>query len=109
MKRELELFQKITKELLDKELDEPIVKPLQADSIWEKINISLEEDSISEKEFEKIVRDVVLSTPRTATKKFFNQLFGERNSKATLGDLLAVILNNSMYTYKVPVLKLVLK
>jgi len=101
LKRELELFQKITKELLDKELDEPIAKPLQADSLWEKINISLEEDSISEKEFEKILRDVVLSTPRTASRKFFNQLFGGRNPKATLGDLLAVILNNSMYTYKV--------
>ncbi len=31
---------------------------------------------------------------------FFNQLFGGRNDKAILGDLLAVILNNSMYTYK---------
>ena len=32
---------------------------------------------------------------------FFNQLFGGRKSKAVLGDLLAVLLNNSMYTYKV--------
>jgi sulfinoalanine decarboxylase/sulfinoalanine decarboxylase/aspartate 1-decarboxylase len=32
---------------------------------------------------------------------FFNQLFGGRQSKAVLGDLLAVMLNNSMYTYKV--------
>ncbi len=101
MKKELELFQKITKELLDKELDEPIAKPLQVDSLWENVNISLKEDAISEKEFEEIVRDVVLSTPRTATRKFFNQLFGGRNPKATLGDLLAVMLNNSMYTYKV--------
>ncbi|MEC8831771.1 MAG: aminotransferase class V-fold PLP-dependent enzyme, partial [Bacteroidota bacterium] len=31
---------------------------------------------------------------------FFNQLFGGRNGKAVLGDLLAVVLNNSMYTYK---------
>ena len=35
------------------------------------------------------------------TKLFFNQLFGGRNPYATLGDLLAVLLNNSMYTYKV--------
>ena len=101
LKRELELFQKITKELLNKELAEPIIKPVQANNLWETINISLEEDSISEEEFEKIIREVVLSTPRTATRKFFNQLFGGRNPKATLGDLLAVMLNNSMYTYKV--------
>ncbi len=101
MKKELDLFQKLSVELLDKEIDEPSFKPLQIEILWEKLNISLEEDPISENEFEKIIRDVILSTPRTATKKFFNQLFGGRNPKATLGDLLAVMLNNSMYTYKV--------
>ena len=30
-----------------------------------------------------------------------NSIFGGRQSKAVLGDLLAVLLNNSMYTYKV--------
>ncbi|PHS61696.1 MAG: cysteine synthase [Flavobacterium sp.] len=101
MKRELELFQKLTTEFLNKELDEPVVKPLQAISLWKDIDISLQNEGVSEEEFEKILRDVVLNTPRTATNKFFNQLFGGRNPKATLGDLLAVILNNSMYTYKV--------
>lgn len=101
MKKELELFQKITKELLDKEIDEPVVKPLHANTLWEKVNISLNENSISEEEFEKTIRDIVLSTPRTATRKFFNQLFGGRNPKATFGDLISVMLNNSMYTYKV--------
>ncbi|MFK5982546.1 MAG: aminotransferase class V-fold PLP-dependent enzyme [Flavobacteriaceae bacterium] len=101
MKRELELFQKLTIEFLNKEIDEPVVKPLQANSLWKDINISLQNEGVSEEEFEKILRDVVLNTPRTATNKFFNQLFGGRNPKATLGDLLAVILNNSMYTYKV--------
>ena len=52
-------------------------------------------------EFKNLLRDVIVSTPKTATNLFFNQLFGGRQSKAVLGDLLAVILNNSMYTYKV--------
>jgi len=101
VKRELALFQKLTTEFLTKEIDEPAIKPLQAESLWKDINISLQSEGVSEEEFEKILRDVVLNTPRTATNKFFNQLFGGRNPKATLGDLLAVILNNSMYTYKV--------
>lgn len=101
MKRELALFQKLTTEFLNKEIDEPVVKPLQANSLWKDINISLKHEGVSEEEFEKILQDIVLNTPRTATNKFFNQLFGGRNPKATLGDLLAVILNNSMYTYKV--------
>ena len=101
MKKELELFQKLTTQLLNKEIDEPAIKPLQADSLWDKINISLEDEAISEEEFEKVLSKIIFNTPRTATNKFFNQLFGGRNPKATLGDLLAVILNNSMYTYKV--------
>ena len=101
MKRELELFQKIANQLLDNEIDEPVIKPLQAVSLWDQVSISLEEEAISEEEFEKVLTKIVLNTPRTATNKFFNQLFGGRNPKATLGDLLAVLLNNSMYTYKV--------
>lgn len=38
---------------------------------------------------------------KNSNKFIFNQLFGGRQSKAVLGDLLAVLLNNSMYTYKV--------
>lgn len=101
MKRELELFQKLATQLLQSEIDKPIIKPIKAVSLWDQINISLNEEAISEEEFEKVLTKIVLNTPRTATNKFFNQLFGGRNPKATLGDLLAVLLNNSMYTYKV--------
>ena len=57
--------------------------------------------AIVDDEFKKVLKDVLVSTPKTATNLFFNQLFGGRQSKAVLGDLLAVMLNNSMYTYKV--------
>ena len=39
--------------------------------------------------------------PHQKQQLLFNQLFGGRQGKAVLGDLLAVLLNNSMYTYKV--------
>jgi sulfinoalanine decarboxylase/sulfinoalanine decarboxylase/aspartate 1-decarboxylase len=64
------------------------------------LDLSLSEDGIPDEEFERALKDLVLKTPRTATNAFFNQLFGGRNDKAVLGDLLAVVLNNSMYTYK---------
>ena len=52
-------------------------------------------------QFKSVLSDILVTTPKTATNLFFNQLFGGRQSKAVLGDLLAVLLNNSMYTYKV--------
>ena len=41
------------------------------------------------------------ATPNTASPRFFNQLFGGRIEAATMADMLAGLLNNSMYTYKV--------
>jgi sulfinoalanine decarboxylase/sulfinoalanine decarboxylase/aspartate 1-decarboxylase len=64
------------------------------------MDLQLGRKGISESEFEEVLKDLVLKTPKTATNAFFNQLFGGRNETAVLGDLLSVILNNSMYTYK---------
>ena len=52
-------------------------------------------------DFKKELKKLVLNTPKSSSKLFFNQLFGGRHSKAILGDLLAVMLNNSMATYKI--------
>ena len=101
MNKDLALFQKLSEKLLKAEQEEPLVTPIPAQSLFETLPISLEEAPAENGKFEEILEKLVLSTPRTATRLFFNQLFGGRNSKATLGDLLAVMLNNSMYTYKV--------
>lgn len=55
-------------------------------------------------DFAQLMEDlgrVVLATPRTGGKRFFNQLFGGRIAAAVAGDMLTPLLNNSMYTYKV--------
>lgn len=101
MKNELQLFQKIASQLLEKEKTSPVEQPIPVEKLWETLDISLQNTPISEAQFETILSKIILHTPRTATNKFFNQLFGGRNPKATLGDLLSVMLNNSMYTYKV--------
>lgn len=40
------------------------------------------------------------ASPSTSSPRFFNQLFGGRTAAATMGEVLAALLNNSMYTYK---------
>lgn len=100
MKNVLDLFQRITKELLLDEKENPVAKHIPSAELYETLDLSLQENPLSEADFEKVVRDLVFSSPRTATNGFFNQLFGGRNEKAILGELLSVILNNSMYTYK---------
>ena len=101
MHKDLELFISLANELLEKEVEEPVVEPIDPDQLYEQLDLSLTDEPLMDQAFIHSLRQLVLSTPRTASKKFYNQLFGGRNSKAVLGDLIAVMLNNSMYTYKV--------
>lgn len=100
MKDTLALFQRIVNNLLQQEQDAPVTPFVPSDRLYELLDLSLEEEGVSEERLEQALQELVLSTPRTASTGFFNQLFGGRKEKAVLGDLLAVMLNNSMYTYK---------
>ncbi len=101
MQQDLDLFLSIVNDLLEDEKRNPVVKPIEASRLFETIDFEPGELPALEEDFKETLREIVLTTPRTATDMFYNQLFGGRNSKAILGDLLAVVLNNSMYTYKV--------
>ncbi|KAB1065297.1 aminotransferase class V-fold PLP-dependent enzyme [Salibacter halophilus] len=101
MKEDLELFNEITNKLLEKEKEEPVAEPIDPSKLFETLDLELEDQPTDQDKFQNALKEIVLNTPRTATNQFFNQLFGGRKGKAVLGDLLAVMLNNSMYTYKV--------
>ena len=101
MKQELKIFNKLALQLLEEEQKNPVVKPVRPDELFKKLDIHLQNKSVSEDQLIQTLQSIIAATPKTASAHFFNQLFGGRNPKATLGDLLAVLLNNSMYTYKV--------
>ncbi|MGJ8667496.1 MAG: pyridoxal phosphate-dependent decarboxylase family protein [Patiriisocius sp.] len=101
MQKDLELFQRLANKLFEAEHKQPIATPIPAEKLYDTLSIALNDEPVADDFFEDTLGQLIESTPKTATKLFFNQLFGGRNSKATLGDLLAVLLNNSMYTYKV--------
>ena len=100
MKNVLDLFQRITNDLLLDEKENAVAKHIPSAKLFDTLDLSLKANPLAEDEFEKVVKELVFASPRTATPGFFNQLFGGRNDKAILGELLSVVLNNSMYTYK---------
>ncbi|MGM5469610.1 pyridoxal phosphate-dependent decarboxylase family protein [Flavobacteriaceae bacterium LMO-SS05] len=101
MQKDLKLFNELVSILLDEEQNNPVATPIVTNKLYQTLDLSLNELPTLEEDFKKILITLVKSTPKTASTSFFNQLYGGRLSKATLGDLLAVMLNNSMYTYKV--------
>ena len=98
---DLVLFNELVEVLISEEDKHPVASRIDPDKLYDSVDLSLNPSAIVDDEFKKVLKDVLVSTPKTATNLFFNQLFGGRQSKAVLGDLLAVMLNNSMYTYKV--------
>lgn len=100
-KEDLALFNEIALALLQDETDQPVSTPINVDKLYDVMDLELPEEGVDRAQFETALRDLVLRTPKTSSKKFFNQLFGGRQSESMVGDLLSVMLNNSMYTYKV--------
>lgn len=98
---DLVLFNELVETLINEEKKHPVADRIDSDKLYDSIDLSLSKLGMVNAEFKSILQDVIVATPKTATNLFFNQLFGGRQSKAVLGDLLAVMLNNSMYTYKV--------
>jgi sulfinoalanine decarboxylase/sulfinoalanine decarboxylase/aspartate 1-decarboxylase len=98
---DLALFNELVQVLIDEEERHPVAGRIDSNKLYNSLDLSLNPSAMVDEEFKAVLRDVVVSTPKTATRLFFNQLFGGRQGKAVLGDLLAVMLNNSMYTYKV--------
>lgn len=101
MQKDLDIFVELVEQMLEDEVNNPVVTPIPIEDLYDEIDIELRDEPMIDEEFVPVLRKLVLNTPKTATKLFFNQLFGGRNGKAILGELLSVIMNNSMYTYKV--------
>jgi sulfinoalanine decarboxylase/sulfinoalanine decarboxylase/aspartate 1-decarboxylase len=100
MQENLKEFNEIANKLLTDEKDNPVADHIPSEKLFETLDLELNDYPADEKSFRNALEELVLKTPRTATNAFFNQLFGGRNGTAVLGDLLSVVLNNSMYTYK---------
>ncbi len=100
MEKALEIFDRLVGDLLADEAEQPVAEYIPSAKLYDRLDLKLQEDGITAAELEASLKDLIFTTPRTATNAFFNQLFGGRQDKAILGDLLSVILNNSMYTYK---------
>jgi len=98
---DLNTFNSLAKDIISDWSKNGIAKRVDPKNLLNKFGIELSNTGISENHLIETLKELALYTPKTSGKLFFNQLFGGLNSKAVLGDLLAVILNNSMATYKI--------
>ncbi len=71
MKKSLELFQKIVQNLLEDEATHPVAEFVPSATLFERMDLGLNEHPISEEDLEDVLQDLVFKAPRTATNAFF--------------------------------------
>jgi sulfinoalanine decarboxylase len=101
IKEDLILFNELIAVFLEDELQNPVTEYINPNKVESSLDIKLGKEGMIDSEFKNSLKQLLLKSPKSSSKSFFNQLFGGRHSKAVLGDLLAVMLNNSMATYKI--------
>lgn len=79
---------------------DPVAPYTTAEDLESKIDFALRPNGVSPSAVIALLDEVADATPRTASPRFLNQLFAGRDDSAIAAELLTVLLNTSMYTYK---------
>ncbi len=85
---------------IEREHDEPVAPFLPPDALAEHIDTTIPSAGATTDDVFQRLDQILAATPRTTTRSFFNQLFAGRDPVAQAGEILASVLNSSMYTYK---------
>ncbi len=85
---------------LDDERAQPVIPHVEPSELLDRIDFGLGADPVDDDRLFATLEQVVAATPRTTTRRFFNQLFSGRDDFGTVGELIASFLNSSMYTFK---------
>lgn len=85
---------------LDREREEPVLPWVSPDELKERMPFTPPAEGLDDETLFARLEDLVAATPRTTTRRFFNQLFSGRDDFGSIGEILAAFLNSSMYTFK---------
>lgn len=79
---------------------EPVTPYASPDDLRERLDLAIEHEGVDDEALFEALEQIAEATPRTTGRLFFNQLFGGRDTHAAAAELIATILNVSMYTFK---------
>ena len=100
-KEPIDFVRDIVLRAIEEEKRRPVAPYRDAEQLQRELDIRIPTRGKGLRQVLEMIEQVVRATPRTATRGFFNQLFGGRLWAATAADMLAAFLNNSMHTWKV--------
>jgi sulfinoalanine decarboxylase len=97
----LKMTHKIIIDLIKDETINPVLRHASPDCFLKNTDITIPDKGKGIDDLFRKISQVVFATPKTGSKKFFNQLFGGRVPVSMAADMIAAALNSPMHTYKV--------
>lgn len=91
----------IAQELLNDEETSAPMPRVTPEEMRRRVDLSLSETGMPNEQVLERMRAVVRNTPRTSNRRFYNQLFAGRQVLSSAAEMVAGLLNVSMYTYKI--------
>jgi len=103
-------FNTILTGLSESESRSLIREHLTPGALSSKVDIGVKDEGIGEEALLTKIREVIANSVKTDHPLFMNQMYGDQNLHAVVGDILTTVLNTSMYTYEVaPLMTLIEK
>jgi len=96
----LERTMDIIKKYYDHSTKNPVLKYTSPDTFKKKIKLNITKEGIKIAELFSEIEKIVLNSPKTNSKWFFNLLVGGEILPAVMAEMLSAVLNNTMHTYK---------
>ena len=81
IKSDIKLFNKLADFFLQEEKDQPVAKKINPKNLISKIDLRLSESCIDYKALVKILKKLILNTPKTSSKLFLISFLEEDNPK----------------------------
>ena len=85
---------------LEREREEPVVPYADPEELQAVFPFAPPARGVDDETLFGRLETLIAATPRTTTRRFFNQLFSGRDDFGSIGEILAAFLNSSMYTFK---------
>ncbi len=96
----IEFAAEVARLILRRDASDLPIAPVTVDEARAALPLEIPSEGVGDEEALARLRRVIEATPPAAGARFANQLFAGREAVATAADMVAAVLNNSMYTYK---------
>ena len=72
IKKDLALFNELVSIFIEDELENPVAEYINPKNLEKELDIKLREEGMGDDEFKKSLKELLLKTPKSSSKLFFN-------------------------------------